>query len=144
MLPLGCFAGAAAVAGAAAARSILVQTAGVSCKGTRWDACWPRPLRALSQPEMRPTASRPVREFRSRTRMPDTGRSPSGSFSGGLSPIFRISINGNEAIRHSLWMLRPFGHAAHHAAGADGGDDRPLELERIPLRDGPSPPLTCR
>jgi hypothetical protein len=28
---------------------------------------------------------------RSRTRMPDNGRSPSGSFSGGLSPIFEIA-----------------------------------------------------
>src|ERR1700730_4639855 len=29
-------------------------------------------------------------------------------------------------------MLRPFGLAAHHAAGAAGGDDRLLELEGIP------------
>src|ERR1700730_5156063 len=29
-------------------------------------------------------------------------------------------------------MLSPFGHAAHHAAGAAGGDDRLLELARIP------------
>ena len=36
--------------------------------------------------------------------------------------------------RRGLRMLRPFVHAAHHAAGALGGDDRLLELERIPLR----------
>src|SRR6516162_6569044 len=31
-------------------------------------------------------------------------------------------------------MLSPFGHAAHHAAGATGGDDRLFEPERVPLR----------
>ena len=38
--------------------------------------------------------------------------------------------------RRGLRMLRPFGHAAHHAAGALGVDDRLLELERIPGRHG--------
>ncbi len=32
-------------------------------------------------------------------------------------------------------MLGPFRHRAHHAAGALGGDDRLLELERIPFGD---------
>ena len=33
-----------------------------------------------------------------------------------------------------LRVLGPFVHGAHHAAGALGGDDRLLELERVPLR----------
>ena len=36
--------------------------------------------------------------------------------------------------RGGLRVLRPFVHGAHHAAGALRGDDRLLELERIPLR----------
>src|SRR5215469_14831065 len=32
-------------------------------------------------------------------------------------------------------MLCPLGHAAHHPAGATGGDDCLLELESIPFRD---------
>ena len=38
--------------------------------------------------------------------------------------------------RLALRMLRPLFHRAHHAAGAFRGDDRFLELERVPLRDG--------
>ena len=40
--------------------------------------------------------------------------------------------------RGGLRVLRPFGHAAHHAAGAFGGDDRLFEFERIPVRDRPA------
>jgi hypothetical protein len=32
-------------------------------------------------------------------------------------------------------VLGPFRHAAHHAAGALGGDDRLSQFERIPGRD---------
>ena len=32
-------------------------------------------------------------------------------------------------------MLGPFRHAAHHAAGALGGDDRLFEFERVPFGD---------
>src|SRR5919199_1534545 len=58
---------------------------------------------------------------RSSTRTPASGRSPRGSGSGALSPMRMISISGNDAMA---------------AAGATGGDDRFLEVERIPLRDG--------
>ena len=36
--------------------------------------------------------------------------------------------------RRGLWVLGPFGHRTHHAPGAMRGDDRLLELERVPLR----------
>ena len=71
---------------------------------------------------------------RSSTRMPDSGRSPSGSFSGGLSPILTISISGSEAIAAACGCCAHSAMRAHHAAGALGGDDRLLELERVPLR----------
>ena len=71
---------------------------------------------------------------RSSTRTPDNGRSPSGSFSGGLSPILTISISGSEAIAAACGCWAHSCHGAHHAPGALRGDDRLLELERVPLR----------
>ena len=66
--------------------------------------------------------------------MPDNGRSPSGS-------CFRRAVADLDDLhqrqrgdRGGLRMLRPFVHGAHHAAGAFRGDDRLLELERVPLR----------
>ena len=73
---------------------------------------------------------------RSSTRMPESGRSPCGQ-------LFRRRVadlddfqQRQRGDRRGLRMLRPFRHAAHHAAGALGGDDRLLEFERVPFRDG--------
>jgi hypothetical protein len=77
--------------------------------------------------------------------MPDSRRSPSGNFSGGLSPIFRISISGNEAIAAACgcWAHSPMLRTI--SAGALIGDERffdpPAHLV-IALAIGGNEPLT--
>jgi hypothetical protein len=52
------------------------------------------PYSARVRAQVSPASTR----VRSSTRTPESGRLPSGSGSGGLSPILRISISGSEAI----------------------------------------------
>jgi len=55
---------------------------------------------------------------RSRTRMPESGRSPAGSGSVALSPMRTISMRRQRRDRSTLRMARPFGLRSRHAAGA--------------------------
>ena len=75
--------------------------------------------------------------------MPDSGRSPSGSGSSGLSPIFRISINGNDAIAAACGWLAHSAMLRTMPPRTAGGDDRLLEFERVPTGDGAAHRITA-
>ena len=66
--------------------------------------------------------------------MPDIGRLPGGSGSGGASPILTISSSGKRGDGGGLGMLRPLGVGPDHAAGAFGGDDRFLQVGGVPVQ----------
>ena len=66
--------------------------------------------------------------------MPDSGRLPAGSGSGGAvaDPHDLHQRQGGDG--GGLRMLRPFRMRAHHAAGALGGDDRLLQVGGVPVQ----------
>ena len=65
--------------------------------------------------------------------MPDSGRSPSGSFSGALSPILTISISGREAIA-AAWGCLAHSSMVRTMPAPFAAMIAFLELERVPLR----------
>ena len=80
-------------------------------------------------------AGRPGEDAR-QVEHPDAGERPValGQRFRRASPILTISISGSEAIAAACGCLAHSSMRAHHAARALGGDDRLLELERVPLR----------
>ena len=68
--------------------------------------------------------------------MPDSGRVPAGSGSGGAVADLHDLQQRQRGDGGGLRMLGPFGVRAHHAAGAFGGDDRFLQVGGVPVQHG--------